>query len=58
MKKIIEFFKKVIEFFKKVIEFFKSVFTKSYWVQDFQETGYDEECFMCNESSCQGCPYL
>lgn len=39
---------------KKLINFIKAVFTKDYWVQEFPDI-YDDECFMCNKGSCEGC---
>ncbi len=36
--------------------FIKSVFTKEFWVAPFPEQ-YDDECFMCNKTTCKGCEF-
>ena len=42
---------------KKLIDFVKDVFTKEFWVSEFPDS-YADECFMCNESSCENCIVL
>lgn len=38
----------------KLINFLKSVFTKKFWVSEFPNVP-DDECFMCNKQTCEGC---
>lgn len=31
-------------------------FWENHICMDFDKTGYPDECFVCNEGNCEGCP--
>jgi hypothetical protein len=41
----------------KLINFLRSIFTKKFWVSEFPNIP-DDECFMCNKQTCEGCPVV
>ena len=40
---------------KRIISLLSSVFSKKFWVSEFPNIP-DDECFMCNNQTCEGCP--